>query len=98
MLRDLRCIQMLLKSCGEKRGLDVGMAEARIIFYYGTCSVGSPWALTREDLDGHFGAPVTEAVEVVNQYFRQRLNALLASVEHAGVTLDHAKGLVSEDR
>jgi hypothetical protein len=98
MLRDLRCIQMLLKSYGEKRGLDVGRAEARIIFYYGTCSVGSRWALTREDLDSHFGAPVTEAVEAVNQYFRSRLNTLLASVEHAGVTVDHTADLVSEDR
>jgi len=48
MLRDLRCVEMLLKSYGEGRGLDVNRAEARIVFYYGTCSLGSPWTLIRE--------------------------------------------------
>ena len=95
MLRDLRCVQMLLKSYGEGRGLNVCRAEARIVFYYGTCSRGSPWALTREDLDG---APATESIEEVNQYFRSRLNALLASVEGTGVTVDLIEHLVSEGR
>ena len=98
MLRDLRCVQMLLKSYGEGRGLDVNRAEARIIFYYGTCSVGSPWALTRADLDTHFGAPVTESIEEVNQYFRSRLNALLASVEATGFRVEPIEDLVSEGR
>ena len=98
MLRDLRCVEMLLKSYGEGRGLDVNRAEARIIFYYGTCSVGSPWALTRADLDTHFGAPVTESIEEVNQYFRSRLNALLASVEATGFRVEPIEDLVSEGR
>lgn len=79
MLRDLRCLQMLIKSYGEQRQMPVGTAEARIIFYYGQCSVGPPWALTRADLDEHFGAPVAESVELVNRYFKERLNELLAS-------------------
>jgi hypothetical protein len=79
MLRDLRCLQMLVKSYGEQRQMPVKAAEARIIFYYGQCSVGRPWALTRADLDGHFGAPVAESVELVNHYFKERLNELLAS-------------------
>ena len=85
MLRDLRCLQMLIKSYGEQRDLPVRNSEARIIFYYGQCSVGTPWALTREDLDAHFGAPVTEAVEKVNEYFKSRLSALLASVERVEI-------------
>jgi hypothetical protein len=84
MLRDLRCLQMLIKSYGEQRDLPVRNAEARIIFYYGQCSVGAPWALTREDLDEHFGAPVTEAVEQVNDYFKSRLGALLGLVDDRG--------------
>lgn len=80
MLRDIRCIQMLLRSYGEQRSLEIRSAEARIIFYYGTCSIGAPWALTRDDLDNHFGIPVTENVEQVNEYFRERLNDLLAAV------------------
>jgi hypothetical protein len=79
MLRDLRCLQMLIKSYGEQREMTVETAEARIIFYYGQCSVGPPWALTRADLDGHFGAPVAESIELVNNYFKERLNELLAS-------------------
>jgi hypothetical protein len=85
MLRDLRCLQMLIKSYGEQRDLPVINSEARVIFYYGQCSVGAPWALTRGDLDAHFGAPVTEAVEHVNEYFKSRLSALLASVERVEI-------------
>jgi len=84
MLRDLRCLQMLIKSYGEQRDLPVRNAEARIIFYYGQCSVGAPWALTREDLDDHFSAPVTEVVEQVNTYFKSRLSALLGLVDDRG--------------
>jgi hypothetical protein len=80
MLRDIRCIQMLLRSYGEWRNLEIRSAEAHIIFYYGQCSVGAPWALTRDDLDEHFGTPVTEIIEQVNDYFRKRLNDLLAAV------------------
>jgi len=88
MLRDLRCVQMLIRSYGELRNLPVSKAEARIIFYYGQCSVGAPWALTRDDLDDHFGAPVTEAIEEVNRYFRSRLSELLASVEDPQTALE----------
>ena len=42
MLRDLRCLQMLLRSYGEARGISTGAAEAHIIFYYGQCSIGRP--------------------------------------------------------
>ena len=78
-------------------GLEVARAEARIIFYYGTCSVGPSWALTREDLDDHFGAPVTESIEEVNRYFRSKLNDLLASAERPEVTIKDIEDLVSED-
>ncbi len=79
MLRDLRCLQMLSKSYGERRGLEVGVSEARMIFYYGQCSIGKPWALTRDDLDDHFRAPITESIERVNTYFRAKLNDILAA-------------------
>ena len=80
MLRDLRCIQMLLRSYGVKQhALDVEQSVARMVFFYGTCSVGAPWALTRADLDDHFGTPVLEIVEVVNNYFGRKLDGLLAA-------------------
>ncbi|MBI4184877.1 MAG: hypothetical protein HY521_12870 [Proteobacteria bacterium] len=79
MLRDLRCLQMLPRSYGETQGLHVRTAEAHIIFYYGQCSVGRPWALTRADLDEHFGASIAAPIERGNAYFRERLDDLLAA-------------------
>lgn len=80
MLRDLRCLQMLLRSYGEMRGLNVNVAEERTIFYYGQCSVSPPWALTRDHLDEHFGASIIDRIERVNDYFRESLDDLLAKV------------------
>jgi hypothetical protein len=80
MRRDLRCTQMLLRSYGEARGLQVKEASARMIFYYGQCSIGAPWSITGKELDTHFDFPVWESVEHVNAYFRDQLDALLASV------------------
>src|SRR3954452_20340520 len=79
-LRDMRCLRMLVRSYGEQRGLDVEATDARMIFYYGMCSIGEPWSLRGADLDAHFDHPVLESVEHVNSYFRERLDELLASV------------------
>ena len=51
--------------------------KSRIIFYYGVRSIPRPWSLVREELDEHFGYPVTEKVEQANEYFRSKLFALL---------------------
>ena len=80
MLRDMRCLRMLIRSYGEGRGLEVEETDARMIFYYGLCSISEPWPLKGKDIDAHFGVPVQEGVENVNSYFRSRLNELLASV------------------
>jgi hypothetical protein len=77
ILRDLLCLQVLLKSYGTQRGFDVTRARAHIIFYYGQCSIKEPFSLTREQIDDHFGWPVLEAVEEVNAYFRERLFSIL---------------------
>jgi hypothetical protein len=80
MLRDLRCIHMLRRSYGvQQHGLEIDEAAAHMIFYYGQCSVGPPWALTRDELDEHFQACVVDVVEQINNYFRERLNELLAT-------------------
>jgi hypothetical protein len=39
------------------------------------CSVKKPFSLTSEELDDHFGWPVQEAVDRLNDYYRQRLFA-----------------------
>lgn len=80
MLRDLRCIQMLLKSYGEAKGLRPEHAEARMIFYYGQCSLPPPWSLKGSELDQHFEFPVSEFVERVNAYFRIKLHELLSKL------------------
>jgi hypothetical protein len=75
--RDLMCVQVLLKSYGDTKDLAPVAAEARIIFYYGRRSLPRPWSLIREELDDHFGFQIVEKVEQANDYFRQRLHALL---------------------
>jgi hypothetical protein len=78
MLRDTLCVQVLLKSYGKERGLDVQEAFSHIIFYYGECSLRKPFALTGAELDDHFGFPIHAAVEEVNQHFRKRLFDILS--------------------
>jgi hypothetical protein len=78
ILRDLLCTQVLLKSYGQKRGLDIASANSHIIFYYGDCSIKKPFSFIREELDGHFGVPVFESVEAVNDLYRRRLFDILS--------------------
>jgi len=75
--RDLKCIQVLLKSYGEFCQLKPTAAESKIIFYYGIRSIPRPWSLVKGDLDEHFGFPVAEKIEQANEYFRTKLHALL---------------------
>lgn len=77
ILRDLLCLQILLKSYGKSRGLKVRKASAHIIFYYGQCSIGKPFSLTKDELDEHFEWPVVKAVEQVNARFKKRLFSIL---------------------
>jgi hypothetical protein len=78
MLRDVLCVQVLMKSYGKQRGLDVKEAYSHIIFYYGQCSIPKPFSLTGAELDDHFGWPVHNAVEEVNGYFQKRLFSILS--------------------
>jgi len=79
ILRDLLCLQVLTKGYGESRGLEVAEAHAHIIFYYGQCSIKKPFCLVREELDEHFGVPVVETVEAVNDYFQKQLFGILSA-------------------
>jgi hypothetical protein len=78
MLRDVLCVQVLLKSYGKRRGLDVKEAFSHVIFCYGKCSIPKPFAITGSELDEHFGWPVQEPVEEVNLYFQKRLFSILS--------------------
>ena len=71
-------MQILLKSCGKQRGLDVKGVSSHVIFYYGKCSIPKPFAITGAELDEHFGWPVKEAVEEVNSYFQKRVFSILS--------------------
>lgn len=77
--RDILCAQVLLKSYGEIFKFAPVAAEAKIIFYYGKRSIQKPWSLVREELDEHFGFPVTCKVEQANDYFSAKLHELLES-------------------
>lgn len=73
--------RVLLNSYGIQKGLDVGLAEARIISYYGVRPLPSPWSLVAEELDDHFQFSVRAAIERVNRYFRESLDGVLAAAE-----------------
>src|SRR5215813_4448725 len=75
--RDLKCIQVLLRSYGEFCKFKPMAAESKIIFYYGVRSIQRPWSLVKDELDEHFGFPVVERIEEANAYFRTKLHALL---------------------
>ena len=75
--RDLKCIQVLLKSYGEFCKYKPACAESKIIFYYGVRSIPRPWSLVKSELDEHFGFPVVDKIEQANDYFRDKLHALL---------------------
>src|SRR5262245_48533509 len=75
--RDLKCIQVLLKSYAELSSLKPTSAESKIIFYYGVRSIPRPWSLVKGESDEHFGFPVVDKIEQANDYFRTQLHALL---------------------
>jgi len=77
VIRDLKCIQVLLKSYGEFCKYEPLGAESKIIFYCGIRSIPRPWSLVKDELDEHFGYPVVEKIEQANDYFREKLHALL---------------------
>jgi hypothetical protein len=81
MLKDVLSVQVLLKSYGKERGLDVKEVFSHIIFYYGYCSIPAPFAVTGTELDAHFGWPIHEAVEEVNKYFQARLFSILSGAQ-----------------
>lgn len=78
VLRDALCVQLLLKSYGQSKGLDPTSVSSHVIFYYGKLSVPRPFAIKGSELDEHFGFPVREAVETVNARFKDRLFSILA--------------------
>jgi hypothetical protein len=80
ILRDTLCTQVLLQSYGQFFDLDISLARAHVIFYYGMCSIKKPFSLTGDELDDHFSFPVKAEIEAVNAYFEQRLFALLDAV------------------
>jgi len=75
---DVLCVQVLLKSYGKQRGLDVKEAFSHVIFVYGRCSIQKPFAIIGSELDEHFGWPVQEAVEEISSYFKERLFSILS--------------------
>jgi len=78
ILRDALCLQLLLKSYGQSRGLDPASVSSHVIFYYGVLSVPPPFAIKGSEMDTHFGFPIRDAVETVNDCFKARLFSILA--------------------
>jgi hypothetical protein len=77
ILNELLRTQMHLAGYAQSMGFPADVAEAQIIFYYGLRSIPEPFSLAAEDLDDHFGFPVRDAMEAVNDAFRDGLHALI---------------------
>lgn len=77
ILNELLRTQMHLAGYAASMGHPVDKAEAQIVFYYGLRSIPEPFSLTADDLDAHFHFPVREALEAVNDAFRDGLHALI---------------------
>lgn len=77
ILHELLRVQMHLAGYARSMGYAVDAAEARIVFYYGLRSIPEPFSLVGEDLDAHFQFPVQDAMEAVNDQFRDGLHALI---------------------
>jgi hypothetical protein len=77
ILRDVLSAQVLLKSYAQKKGYKATKVGSYVIFYYGKCSVGEPFAIKGGELDHHFGTKVYEYVEAVNDVYKRRLRTLL---------------------
>jgi hypothetical protein len=77
IIEDLLRTHMLLRDYGEQLGLDVEIAEAKVIFYYGVRSVPEPLSLIGSELDDHFEFPVIQFIETANDYFRSQLHKLI---------------------
>ncbi len=76
--RDLLCLQFLLRSYGEQTlERECTDARSKIIIYYGAEKIGKTFTLTREDLDDHFDVKMRDDIELVNEYFRAGIEALL---------------------
>jgi hypothetical protein len=83
--RDLLATHVLLKSYGVSRQIPVEHARAYVVFYYGRGSLGKDAAqltLTGRQLDDHFRWSVRADIEAANNYYRDRLTALLEGAEH----------------
>jgi hypothetical protein len=80
ILRNALCVQMLLRSYGQSRGLDPSSVGSHVIFYYGKLSVRSPIGIRGTELDDHFGFPCKDAVDAVNAHFAGRFRDCLIAM------------------
>lgn len=79
MLRDLLCTQVVLRSYGQSYlNMTCQSAHSHMIIYYGAETLGKPFTLFRDELDEHFGVDLISMVEEVNDYYRGKIEELLA--------------------
>lgn len=77
MMRDILCVQLLLRSWGASQGLRVKECRSRAIFYYGVMSIHPPLGISGHEIDRLFGARVLQEVERAHDRFGSKVRALL---------------------
>ncbi len=78
ILRDILCVQVLLKSYGESKNFEVKSARSYIINYYGIRDIVKPFSIINTELDEHFGFSVYRQIEEINEIYRKKLFEILS--------------------
>lgn len=73
MIKSALTVRTLLKSYAKSRGWQADQVESRIVAYYGVPKFPSSIYLRGKDLNCFIGGGIHEAVEEVNDYFRDSL-------------------------
>ncbi|MEM0949942.1 MAG: hypothetical protein AAGK37_21280 [Pseudomonadota bacterium] len=77
MIKSALTVRTLLRSYAHQRGWLANEVESRIVAYYGVPQFPPPIYLRGRELNHFIGAGIEEAIEQVNDYFRDCLHAVV---------------------
>ncbi len=88
MIKAALSVRMLLRSFAEHVGWPAKNVESRILAYYGVPRFPPEIYLRGKDLDQFIGPGIRDRVESVNDYFRERLLALVGGDVDQGILVN----------
>ena len=95
---NLRCCTLQLESFVRQLGHHIDQVGFKVIDFYGSSGFDASISVTRDELDGHFNAPITATIEAALGVMNTELGAALPKLL-AGILAAHqADGEVEADR